>query len=119
MPPVLSASPDTEPHGPALEFEARAPEVTEGDSQRHGRRDAQDEHVGVEQQGVREPPEGVPGQQAERLLTEVQVRVEVSGDKRKPGLNPGSGNVHLSLKMSLKRTVEGTMITLKVLADLI
>lgn len=41
----------------------------EGGSQRHGRRDAQDKHVGVEQQGVREPPEGVPGQQAERFLT--------------------------------------------------
>lgn len=60
----------------------------EGGSQRHGRRDAQDEHVGVEQQGVREPPEGVPGQQAERFLTEVQVRVEVSGDKRKPRVKP-------------------------------
>lgn len=68
--------------------------MTEGHSQRRGCRDAQDEHVGVEQQGVGEPPEGVPGQQAECFLTQVQVCVEVSGDKEKLGLNPVSGNFH-------------------------
>lgn len=59
-----------------------APEVTEGDGQRSRPGDAQDEHVGVEKQGVREPPEGVQGQEAEGLFTEIQVRVEVSGGKR-------------------------------------
>lgn len=44
----------------------------------------------MEQQGVGEPPEGVPGQQAECFLTQVQVCVEVSGDKEKLV----SGNFH-------------------------
>lgn len=38
--------------------------------------------MGVEEQGVCEPPKRVQGQEAKGLFTEIQIRIEVSGGKR-------------------------------------
>lgn len=81
----LDASPSKPSNATAVWYfvspEACGPEVVEGDSQRGSRGDAQNEHVGVEEQRVRQPLQRAQRQEAERFFTQIQVCIEVSGEQ--------------------------------------
>lgn len=53
----------------------------EGDSQRCSCRDAQNEHVDVEEQRVRKPFQRVQRQEAKCFFTQIQVCIEISREQ--------------------------------------